>query len=477
MHLWHEYHAPASLAEALALLGAHGERGRIIAGGTDLIIELDRGVRHLEHVVDITRIPGLDQIRVEAGVVHLGPLVTHNQVANDETILARAFPLAQAAWEVGGPQLRNRGTIAGNLITASPANDTITPLVALDAAVTLRSAARGERTVPLAEFYHGVRKTDLQPDEILVDIVVPLLNHNQRGTFLKLALRRAQAISVVNVAVVLTGVGSPDDPFRLPIREARVAMGSVAPTIIRAPAAEGELVDSELTEAEIGRVAALAAEAATPIDDVRGPANYRSQMIQVLTARALRALRDGQERAMYPRARANLWQRPGHPASPSPSYAVSEGDEIETSINGRQVTLRGAAGKTLLRALREDAGLTGTKEGCAEGECGACTVILDGAAVVSCLVPAERAHGATILTVEGLAADGDLHPVQRAFITHDAVQCGYCTPGFIMSSAALLDEVANPTLDQIKQAISGNLCRCTGYYKILDAIQAASTKD
>ncbi|HBY99542.1 MAG TPA: xanthine dehydrogenase family protein subunit M, partial [Chloroflexi bacterium] len=259
MHLWYEYHAPASLDEALALLAEQGERARIIAGGTDLIIELDRGVRHLERVVDITRIAGLDEIRVEDDVAHVGPLVTHNQVANDGVILALGFPLAQAAWEVGAPQLRNRGTVAGNLITASPANDTITPLMALGAAVTLTSAARGPRTVPLAQFYRGVRETELQPDEMLVDIIVPLLDRNQRGTFLKLALRQAQAISVVNVAVVLTGAGDPDEPFQLPVSDVRIALGSVAPTIIRAPAAERELVGSHLTEREISGAAALAA--------------------------------------------------------------------------------------------------------------------------------------------------------------------------------------------------------------------------
>lgn len=474
MHLWNTYYSPASLDEALALLAEHGERARIVAGGTDLIIELDRGVRQIEQVIDITRIQGLDQIRIEEDTAHLGPLVTHNQAANDETIQARAFPLAQACWEVGAPQLRNRGTIAGNLITASPANDTISPLVALGASVTLQSAARGKRTLLLEDLYHGVRKTDLRPDEMLVDIVVPLLKPNQRATFLKLALRRAQAISVINLAVVLTGADDSRDAFRLPVSEARIALGSVAPTIIRAPEAEKVLIGSRLTESEIGRAAALAASAASPIDDVRGPAEYRSRMIGVLLARGLRALRDGRERESYPQARANLWKRAGHPTSNAPSYTIPEDGTIETTINGKRVTMREAAGKTLLRALRENANLTGTKEGCAEGECGACTVLLDGAAVVSCLVPAERAHHATILTVEGLSANGDLHPVQRAFVEYDAVQCGYCTPGFIVSAAALLDEVAAPSVDQIKQAISGNLCRCTGYYKIIEAIQAAS---
>jgi len=130
--------------------------------------------------------------------------------------------------------------------------------------------------------------------------------------------------------------------------------------------------------------------------------------------------------------------------------------------------------RRLLDVVREDLCLTGTKEGCGEGECGACSVIVDGEVINSCLVPVCQVHGSTILTVEGLARDGQLDPLQRAFLECGGAQCGICTPGMLISAHALLDCNARPTRDEIKEAISGNLCRCTGYTKILDAIERAA---
>lgn len=467
--MWSDYISATSIAEVLQVLAQRGEKARVVAGATDILLELERGQRKgIETLIDVTRIPGLDQIVYdEQGVIHLGSLVTHNHCVASKLIRDHALPLAKACWEVGSPQIRNRGTIAGNLITASPANDTITPLMALGAWVSLRSQ-RGERRVPLAEFYTGVRKTVLQADEMLVDIAFPALKSNQRGTFTKFALRQAQAISLVNVAVLLTLDGAT-------IRSATITLGAVAPTIIHAAEAEAYLAGRTLDGETIQQAAQLAAAASRPISDVRGSAGYRQRIVGVITRRSLRAIATHTECSGLPENPVLLWGK-GKRSTPALAQPLVHDDAhpIVTRINGVEYTLDGGQHKTLLRLLREDAGLVGSKEGCAEGECGACTVFLDGAAVMSCMVPAPRAHGAEIVTVEGLAEGERLHPVQSAFVEEGAVQCGYCTPGFLMSAAKLLEERPRPDMDEIKQAITGNLCRCTGYYKILQAIERAA---
>jgi len=464
--MWEQYYCAGTLDEALELLHRYQKQARIIAGGTDLLLEMMHGKRpDVTVLIDITRIPELNRIHHEGGTITLGAMVSHNLAAGSAIIREYALPLAQACWEVGAPQIRNRGTIAGNLVTGSAANDTIPALIALGAKVTLASV-NGSRDVLLADFYRGLRQTVLQPDEILSAISFPALRAHERGVFLKLGLRRAQAISVVNTAVVVRyGADAV-------VEDAIITLGSVAPTIIRAKAAEDVLMGKPLTELAIREAAQIAASVPRPITDVRSTAEYRSEMVRVLVGRALRAVLPDAPIPGLPENPAMLW---GDQPLATPKVIEADASQvIECTINGEAIATTTGYGKTLLNWLRDDVGLTGSKEGCGEGECGACTVFLDGAAVMSCMVPAPRAHGAEIITIEGVGQEGDLHPIQDAFIASGAVQCGYCTPGFIMSGVKLLEEHPHPDQDQIQQGISGNLCRCTGYAKIVEAIITAS---
>ena len=479
--MWHEYLNARTIEEVLDTLASRGPRARIVAGATDLILEIERGVRKgIDTLIDVTRIPGMDKIRLgDDGMVHLGPLVTHNDCAASPLLRQYGLPLALASWEVGAPQIRNRSTVAGNIITASPANDTITPLMALGAQITLQSH-RGTRTIPFSEFYAGFRQTIMDPDEMLVDIAFPAMQSNQRGMFVKLGLRRAQAISVVHVAMVLT-IDSYF-PAGEGVKEASITLGAVTPVIVHATEAESYLTDKPFTHEHIEHAARLAQKSASPIDDVRGSAEYRMEMVRICTLRGLRAILNKEEYAHIPKVPVLLRTSMAggqHPARAMESPPAGNGRRtpngvIRAQVNGQWIEIPSGHDKTLLRWIREDVGLIGTKEGCAEGECGACTVFLDGAAVMSCLVPAPRAHDAEIVTIEGLSQNGQLHPVQTEFIASGAVQCGYCTPGFIMSAAKLLDERSHPTPDELRQSITGNLCRCTGYYKILEAMANAS---
>ncbi len=460
---------PSTVDEALTLLDAHHATARLVAGGTDLLLELRRGVRPgIDTLIDLTRIAGLDDIQEAAGGFEIGPTTTHAQIAAHEGMRRQAIPLAQACREIGSPQLRNRATVAGNLVTASPANDTITPLRALDAEVDLTSTA-GTRTVSLADFHTGVRRSLLEPNEMVTAIRFRALGPSERSVFLKLGNRRAQAISIIH----LTALVEVEDGL---VVSARLLAGSVAPTIVELREAAASLIGAPLDGASIERAARIAASSIKPIDDVRATAGYRSDAMGTVVTRALGHLaRDVPFEAPPP-----VLLGGGRRAVGRPSVSHTDSESVTSVINGRRVVASGAAGKTLLDWLREEAGpsaglsLTGTKEGCAEGECGACTIWLDGTAVMSCLVPATRAHGSEIVTIEGLGSNGELHSLQQAFIDRAAVQCGFCIPGFLMAGASLLAEVPSPDLTQIEEALSGNLCRCTGYYKIIEALEQAA---
>ena len=431
------------------MLAIHGSRARAIAGGTDLLLEMTRGQRpDVDTLIDVSRLPDFARIDFDGHAIRVGAGTTHNEIVTSAAVVAGALPLAQACWEIASPQIRNRATVVGNLVTASPANDTITPLRALGTIVEIASA-RGVREVELAKFHRGVRQVDLEADELVTGLRVRAMTSEERGIFVKLGLRKAQAISVIHLALVLRFDGHT-------VTAASIALGSVAPTIVPATAAEAFLVGKPLIDEVISEAAELVAAEPSPIDDLRATAFYRRAGLRTATVRALLALAAGEERRHFPALPVTLGTR------------TTSG---KGSVNGETHRVDLAAG-TMLDWLRS-LGLTGTKEGCAEGECGACTVYLDGVAVMSCLVPAGRAEQAEITTIEGLGHAEALHPLQGTFLTEGAVQCGFCIPGFLMSGAKLLEEREAPTGAEIRTALSGNLCRCTGYYKIIRAVEQA----
>jgi carbon-monoxide dehydrogenase medium subunit len=466
--MWNTYINVGSIRDAIDALKRDPAATKIIAGGTDLMLEFKRGQRKsVNNVIDISRIPGLDQITLDVeNVIHIGPNVTHNDCISSKLLREFATPLALASLSVGSPQIRNRGTIAGNLITASPANDTIPPLLALNAELTLISSS-GQRKVKLKDFYTGVRRSILRNDEIVTDISFKALERSQKGIFIKMALREAQAISVVNTAIILT----MNDNI---IENAAITLGSVAPTVIECPKASAYLIRKPLDMTVIEKASEIVMQEAHPISDIRGSAGYRTEMVKVVAKRGLTQLL---EETIDDRLTDNPVCLVNFAYTSKPIHTCEFGgnDLINSEVNGKQVSFESKP-TSLLNEIRDNLGLAGTKEGCGEGECGACTLFLDGKAVMGCLVPAPRADSATVVTIEGITPENGLNVIQQAFVDEGAVQCGYCTPGFIMSATMLLEEKARPTREDIKFAISGNLCRCTGYYKIIKAIETATEK-
>ena len=260
-----------------------------------------------------------------------------------------------------------------------------------------------------------------------------------------------------------------DDATSL-ITKADVAIGSVSETIGVSKSLSEYLVGKNLNAETSAGAARVVVGEISPIDDIRATAVYRTAVTETAVRRALVGL---SEFAITQSQVAPLlgWVA-NRPTPPQPNLSTTT--EVACTVNGSSVTAQIGNDSTLLEWLRANAS-TGTKEGCAEGECGACTVLLNGAAVTSCLVPTGQADGSSIVTVEGLAGASGLHPVQQGFLDEFAVQCGFCTPGFLVAAAALCEENDSPSADEIRAGLSGNLCRCTGYYSIVEALSDLTT--
>ncbi len=272
-----EYHEPQSLAEVTSLLAAYGEAARVLAGGTDLLVQMRKGRHQPRHLLNIKTVPGLDQISVAEDCAEIGAAVT----LHDAEKFLSAYPeydvLCQAMHSVASCQIRNRATLTGNVCNASPAADTVPALVVLSANVKIHGT-HGDRLVPVERFLTGPGRTVLLTGEVVSAIVLPRINGGARGVFLRKARRPSLDLATANIAVYAAG-GSY-----------RIALGAVGPTVIRVREAERLLARQGLTASSAAEAARFARLAARPITDVRGSDEYRLELVAALTEQALLTL-------------------------------------------------------------------------------------------------------------------------------------------------------------------------------------------
>lgn len=272
---------PHNLAEALEMLHQNDPELKVVAGGSDVIVQLRDGVLRASKLLNILSLQELRYIRMTGGQIHIGALTTYSDIIHHDLTRNHAWILVEAARQIGAVQLQNTATIGGNLGNASPAGDSLPPLYALDATVVTCSKA-GEREIPIEQFFTGYRKLALSPEELIEEVYFNSLDSDDRGAYLKLGLREANAISIVDVAVALRAK-KPDNSFG----KIWIALGAVAPTIRRARKCEQALLNKPLTSDLLKQASALAAEDAAPIDDIRGSAEYRKDAVVSLVYQAL----------------------------------------------------------------------------------------------------------------------------------------------------------------------------------------------
>jgi xanthine dehydrogenase iron-sulfur cluster and FAD-binding subunit A len=481
------YLEPSSLQEAISLLVQYGERARILAGGTYLLVQMKMERQAPEVVINVGRLPELGGLSSRDGRLHVGAGTSIYALRLAQEVRAGYAALAEACAAFGSAQIQVMGTLGGNLCNGSPASDTVPALLALDAQLLL-AGPDGERRLPVHEFLLGPGATALRRGELLVSVVLPPPRPGTGSAFLKLS--RVQAdLAKVSAAAVLVRDGDR-------VLDCRLAFGSVAPTVLRAREAERLLIGQAFSPRLALEAGAVASREVAPIDDVRSSAWYRRQVIQAVAHDVLcqawdRAGESANQRVSdsatpstpagrptpntrYPISTTQSPELRAGASDPTPStlhIGPQERHPITLTVNGVQHHLSVAPNELLLNVLRERLELTGSKYGCGIGECGACTVHLNGMPALACLTLAVAADGAEVLTVEGLQGpDGELHPLQDAFIEHQAFQCGYCTPGMLMMSKSLLDRVPSPTEEDVRAFLRGNRCRCTGFASIVRAV-------
>ena len=427
----------ATVDDAVAAVAAGA---RPVAGGTDLVVGARSGKTTMpDSIVAIHRVAELHGVEsLDDGGLRLGALANHAEIAASDDVRARFSALSDASAIVGSHATRAQGTVGGNLMNASPAMETGGPLVCLGATATLRSPS-GTRSVAIEDLWVGPGKTTAAPDELLVGVDVPAPG---------------------------TRHGKRVPPARVPTADGDRRRGSDGRR-------DGYRRDRHGCAS--GHDSALRNDQTRPRS--RGGARWERRW-----QRGNRERRSGSRHSGNPYLRrARIGRLPArHGGSDRPArdrigaLTRPRGERMKVAatlnVNGVSYPVELDPGMNLLAAVRDVIGLTGSKEGCDDSECGACMMLLDGEPVNSCSYLALQAEGSEITTVEGLSDGDTLAPLQAAFLDLGGVQCGFCTPGMLVSATALLAGNPSPTEDEVRIGLSGNLCRCTGYDGIVKAV-------
>lgn len=429
------YAYPSTVKEALSVLLNKRYKAMALAGGTLVAKTLPDTV---ETYLDLKNLP-IRGIRLAGGNLVIGSGATFDEI--DRSRLCRSWAggvIARAAARCSSQLIRNMATIGGNV--ARPHSFNIFPvlLLGLDARVRLHSKA-GARLVEFQDLYSS--GLGLRPglDSLITEVVVPAKTRKWKCEFIKLAKTESSWESYITLLFCAETRGRA-------AAQARVAVGALSPRPFRAPEAESALLS--------GAGAAAAAKTFAGELEAARAGEYRSSAAASLFKRFVVSIRGTVMKNNAITAAKGLF-------------------DITVTINGALLELAVKNGEFLLDALRRH-GWKGAKKGCDTGDCGSCAVILNGRPVLGCLTPAVTAHLGELTTIEGLGTVHKPHPLQQAFVEAGAVQCGFCIPGMILSAKHLLDRTPAPTEAQIRKALDGNLCRCTGYVKQVEAVRNAA---
>ena len=439
------YVAARSLEQALALKAEHGDEARFLAGGQSLVPAMNFRLTQPAVLIDINPLNELAGIRNGGDRLRIGALTRYRSLERDPMTQVKLPLIAEALPVIAHPQIRNRGTIGGNLAHADPASEMPAIVLTLGGRLHAQSV-RGERWIEARDFFVGALTTALEPDEMLTEVELP--------------------VAAARFRRLLSGNVAPARRFRHHRRRLHGAARRARPLRRSAHRAVQRRRRSGLCRRR--RVARWPANKSASATSPKPPRWCKAPSILAAASMPARSI-SAMSPACSPRA---LWR----PRTNGRGVSTDR-HEITVTVNGTPYRRSVESRLLLSDFLRHDLLLAGTHVGCEHGVCGACTVIVDGAAVRSCLMFAAQADGRSITTVEGLAPDQDhLHPLQESMRDCHGLQCGYCTPGILMTMKAFLDETPSPDEAQIREALSGNLCRCTGYQHIVEAMQLAAER-